>query len=459
MVTLSSLKSAIEIARSSRKENEKPEIVQEDLYTSIFLPLILTEYTLETILHIDDENEESIALIDSVFINFSIQIYASDSAISLMKKYHEVSLNNKKEPMDVRKQPLAYVFIETEREGVVQDLLSPYYMRLIYNIRYDDGKTSNKEKANKFLDNTEDITSILIKALGFEKDRDGYRKWILSQIEDSIIEENDESNLFKAAIKVLDITEFLTGEIVDFLAQEKLHIPKHIWDRKERNKDAETLKKDFLAFLEGKVAAMLKAIQKAERIKPPKIPDLFEGKFVAAMNKITELINGLIEAAKSIAGFVERDLLNIEDSFDTLVGFFSGVWNAIVDLIIGLFSMGKFIAVGFRGLLKVEKSFSKFFDAFTEFLDELWQAITNIEWIEVIKYIFTEVFPELKKFLTEEIPSWLEEIESRIDNVSQFSYDTGYFVFEVAENFLPPLRTLKVGSVSDAFAGIFKKVD
>lgn len=447
MNTLASILVKLEYVR--KNDSVEPRIVEEDLLTSILLP-----YTYKIVEGDPGEEENTSEFADdSIFVRLPVQIYLSPSGVSLIKKTMEVREPDSTKSFNVEEEPLFSIFIETKKEEKPGDILSGFYKRLVFNKKYVRKYSTANEIQQAVFTHTEDIKQILIAALDFENEEE-YKDWIKEELTGVTDEDLIDATFVNTTLAMLDVVEFIIEGINKELQQKALQIPEKIWNSKKRDEDVEAFIHDFSVVLREKIAGALEVIETISDFRPPEFIATLPGNLGKMFEDINTVINGLVDSLRAIASFAKENLLNPKDMFDTLVGFFSGVWNAVMDIIAGFFALAQLFVAGFKSLLKIEEDISAFLGLLAEFIDELVQAVANVNWIEVLLHLFKKVVPLLVEFLTETIPEWIENAEARLNDVSQFSYDLGYVVAEIAENFLPPLKAVRVGRVS---AGLFTK--
>jgi hypothetical protein len=172
-------------------------------------------------------------------------------------------------------------------------------------------------------------------------------------------------------------------------------------------------------------------------------------------------IKSLSTIARGYAIFLE----SVSGIAEFIVAFVSGVWNALMDLISGLFALIRLVISLIRNILGAATSQMKYLTnqdyyqaLFKEYIDNFLQAYVKVDWKDVIKELkdgMSIILDSIK-----DIPSKLMSSLSNL-NHTEIAYGIGYLIFEIVTLICPPLKLTKIGKfgskigkISDVFGDL-----
>lgn len=126
------------------------------------------------------------------------------------------------------------------------------------------------------------------------------------------------------------------------------------------------------------------------------------------MHSLTELItrfrNGIssfLALASSAINWLDTNRPDFSESIDTLVGYFSGLWDGIVDAILGFIDT---ISLVFHIIIALFKHGGKLHDVFElmlEIIDEFLAVLEKVPWGSLWQIITEDLYPEVRDFFIE----------------------------------------------------------
>lgn len=205
------------------------------------------------------------------------------------------------------------------------------------------------------------------------------------------------------------------------------------------------------------------------------IADLFIGFFDAVderinaakalMHSLTELItrfrNGIssfLALASSAINWLDTNRPDFSESIDTLVGYFSGLWDGIVDAILGFIDT---ISLVFHIIIALFKHGGKLHDVFElmlEIIDEFLAVLEKVPWGSLWQIITEDLYPEVRDFFIESTDELMFSIGDAISRTPAVSgYYFGYLVYNLVEMFFPPMKFSKISGVANDAANLTSK--
>lgn len=194
--------------------------------------------------------------------------------------------------------------------------------------------------------------------------------------------------------------------------------------------------------LSSTINLLSKAHENWESIKPDK--DSFLSPFHTAITWLIEFCLDVLSFANSIFNEL-RSILDklrneLNDMSDSLIAFFCGFWNGLVDAVEGI--IDTVILFGSVLLFFLKSINDGIVNLFLEFIEEvremgvfnfLEEALKSLA--KFVKYMHEMLVDGLYTILVK-----MEEGDIAIDNPRVLSYYFGYTVYNIVENFLPPLK-------------------
>jgi predicted PurR-regulated permease PerM len=161
-------------------------------------------------------------------------------------------------------------------------------------------------------------------------------------------------------------------------------------------------------------------------------------------------LNTIIQSFNTFLTTVVKDF---EASVQFVIALICGIWNAIVDLIIGFIALIKLVidaqVLAIEGANNLAEDAPYYSDLFLEYTDNIIQAVEDINWTE----IFESIKSDFQDFF-KAVPSDLERFIKGL-NAAELGYYIGYIAFNIAEFFLPILKVAKAakaGKLPELFA-------
>lgn len=159
---------------------------------------------------------------------------------------------------------------------------------------------------------------------------------------------------------------------------------------------------------------------------------------------VSRQVKSVLNVFDQFPEFMEKAQLLLQESDKMFTGLICGIWNALIDLLIGIIALVKLVLDAQVLNSHVQSDFVEdpiyYTNLFLEYTDNLLQALDNINWDEVLHKISTE----FGQFIAL-IPARLEKFVKGLNN-AQLGYYTGYIAFNIAEFFLPILKVAKAAS-------------
>lgn len=350
------------------------------------------------------------------------KIYLSTSGIQLLS----LSLNLRKgSPKEIA------VFVETYND---RDAISSAFFDIVLPFPLE------ASSGNNFLQNFKPIETVFRDALRLNDVRE-YQELVLSRL-------NPNSSALQQAANVLlpPMQLFLTGaisllEVVNPII-EKLTMPENVWKRSARSKDWKNIFNGIVKSLDKLLANIpdFKGTISQFRSTVQVDFDFITG-FLDKLNQIFSYIEKLITSIRDFIDDISQDL---QDSTDAFISFVSGLWDGLIDLVSGLLNLVLLLMQFGKAQLDTTKDLDITLSMFTEVIDEALQAIASVEWLKVWRHITQKKIPELVDFVQEEFDALVE----KSDDPSILGYYLGYFIFNIIENFFPPLKLSKLAAVA-----------
>jgi len=303
-----------------------------------------------------------------------------------------------------------------------------------------------EELAHEVLKSTPQLASRLAPVIGMG--REEFRDRVMEAAEDSdaapgLIDEQ----ISKVFARILEFLAEQATNLSHFLDRNS-RMPEEVWNPRKRPKD-------MADFLHGLDATLDKASSSAIEWFADKKLDLVDlagplaeidavAAFIqqaeALWNKPREFILRVANSIKDIIG-------SAGDSLDTLIGYVSGIWDGIIEGIIGfveLVALALRLAAKFlRANLKIEGAV----DLVREVIDEIVQALMRIDWIEFWIRFMKEVVPLIIDLLKQKADAFIDQATR---NSAMAGYYFGYLVYTIAEFFFPPLKLGKISRAARA---------
>ena len=345
-----------------------------------------------------------------------IPIYSKPQADKINSTLDRIALSSSIPPS------LYTMFIELGGE----DLFSGSYVRII-------GPGSERQ----FLQDTDVYEDLLKKALGLNT-TSAYKTYIRKQFKRTRLYQAGSHALLLPFSWALDGVIWLLNRVIPIF--ESIKMPEEIWksrpDLIENKLNAFAKQADKrIRHLVLKIKGVLDEAQKSE----PSESDVLS-------KELGQIVNPGLGMLEDLLNFINSNL-NVKSMIDFRIAFFSGFWDGLVDLVSGFFQLGILALelVGFQ--IETIKRPGEAFQVIKEFFDSAIGHLTNIDWIEIFRFLIQDFFPRVIK----NIDAIIGKIQEKASDSAYAGYHAGYFIFNVAENFFPPLKfadiAVKTGKV------------
>ncbi|MBK8442223.1 MAG: hypothetical protein IPL35_01910 [Sphingobacteriales bacterium] len=332
----------------------------------------------------------------------NIRLFISHDGAYLLENYEKTAID---------KDEIA-IFLEIPKNDIFSD--NVFLIKAGENAKqYAESILAHKWTQDKYILSKEQITELL------ETISTGKIFWdkvvsTINSIENFVID-----SITNIGISALDT-------ITDFFSK-KIRIDEKTWNSGHSEYSLEFLEKNIVAYL----------YQKHNEIKD----------FVKNNNTI--LPNWAINIIESFGKIIENiiiEIVEIKEEAENLWAFICGLWNGLMDLISDIFTLLNLLFQGVKLHNSYQKNEGYYKSLVSEYLDNVLQALANLDWKTVIKKGVIS-FIELKQYIYYELPEQLYEKLQNL-NTTELNYYEGYIVFNIVEFLLPPLKIAKLSKTS-----------
>ncbi|GLQ76063.1 hypothetical protein [Vibrio penaeicida] len=304
--------------------------------------------------------------------------------------------------------------------------------------------------------------------------------------------ENEDSDFSDFIVESMESLVKALDSVSKDLASD-LHAPKELWHPSERPADFNQTVKSAGESINNGITQLIAELQRVvidvnQSVSSAlgefevwandaidTIADLFIGFFDAVderinaakalMHSLTELItrfrNGIssfLALASSAINWLDTNRPDFSESIDTLVGYFSGLWDGIVDAILGFIDT---ISLVFHIIIALFKHGGKLHDVFElmlEIIDEFLAVLEKVPWGSLWQIITEDLYPEVRDFFIESTDELMFSIGDAISRTPAASgYYFGYLVYNLVEMFFPPMKFSKISGVANDAANLTSK--
>ena len=384
----------------------------------------------------------------------SYSFYISTSALSLVEVARKV--NPAKEGLD------GVTYMEV---GNNQDSLSGVFY---YAESGDDGLPSYS-----MLRDLVYLDAVIARMIGRERVR------LASFAGSKVPPVEGDFDLVSEIVSLLEVLgETMTAGIDDLGG--KLKISSKLWDPRERPDDIRKIIGDAAAFLNSAasglkndldqlvglsldaVNATLATLEKVLERGIDAIIEFFEEKFgdraasIKAARQLVSLVLQVVGTMRdklselrafgySAATWFDQTFGEVEESIDVLIGYFAGVWNGLVDAVLGIFDTVNLAISIVLGLFRLGDTASEAWNLSLELVDEVIQGLADADLMTTWDDFTENVFPELIDALTRHGSEIADAMGHTLTtNNAAVGYYFGYMVYMAAEMFFPPIKLTKV---------------
>lgn len=256
--------------------------------------------------------------------------------------------------------------------------------------------------------------------------------------------------LLKAFAALATTLEPKLALLSENLPQAKM--PEAIWKPDARPQDTNAALASVGKHIDRLKGILLDALNAIPEIQ---IFDAEQAKNTASINEhifysflldIQNFFNRTIHALRLIVNFFEKNHSAQGDSF-MLLGYISGLWDGLIDAVSGIVEL---ISLIFNALSKaIAKGISvdTLIAVFRESGEEISPILSNVEIDRLLRRFLDVWAPKIWTYFKERAEY---EATAFVRDSAQMGYHMGYFVYNIAENFLPPLKFTKVSKISES---------
>jgi len=243
---------------------------------------------------------------------------------------------------------------------------------------------------------------------------------------------------------ITDIGISIFGSIADYFG-ETLRIPDSFWNADDPEYAIGKAEDILVSYVNVGAAKIRKFADDNKTYLPAMVMYMFEG------------FATMLEALSSVL----HDLL---DGIEQVIAFVCGIWNALMDLISGIFGLIKLVFQGIAAVNDLQTNGSYYKALMLEYMDDMLVALIKLDWKKVVLGAY-KAHQEMTE-LVNSIPSLILKGLASL-NHTEVGYYGGYIVFQIIEFLFPPLKLAKLGKLSSLskiadiftdFAGTAKKV-
>jgi len=388
--------------------------------------------------------EVSVRLPDrKVLIGQTFEIYLSRSGVRLLE------LANERKPGHGIE---AVIFLEANRGDVIS--------RTVFEIAPRAGLS-----ASQFLSATAHFSPILSSALSLSR-RD-YEQLVKDRFDGAGLFDTVEDVLLEHTGELLIALEGPVASLAAGLGGVKM--PRELWHPGERPKNFNEFLSTLALTLDTAIDRVLDALASIPRLSLSDILSDLPGEsllpeaiarlvfaFRRMASDVEGMWNGVLQFVTDAAQFIKANKPNAGDSFDTLIGYFCGIWDGIIDAVSGLLELA---GLGLRLLgnfVKASKEPRVAIELILEALDQLLAAFRMVDWVEIWSHFVSIILPKIIEMLRREGEELLDKIAR---NSAAAGYYFGYLVYNIAETFFPPLKLSKVAAGSEAATNAARVAD
>jgi hypothetical protein len=350
-----------------------------------------------------------------------VRLFISHDGAYLLENYQKLDKLNNDE---------IAIFLEVPKDDVFSD--NVMLIKAGSNaVQYTNSILNTKWTKDKYTLSEEQIKSLL------EYVHSGNSIWskiieVVNEVEDLVVD------------KMTDAGVYIFSEIANFF-EETIRLDEKRWNSSHKEYSLKEIEDDIVQFFN----------QQSKKI------DNLREKYKNQPDWIKNILNSYREITIKILIVIEDYKADLQNNW----AFICGLWNGLVDLLSGIFTLIKILFQGIKASYKFNKNEDYYKTLLLEYLDNTIQAILILDWKEVTSKSII-AFVELQKKLYFQLPKELWEKACKL-NDTEINYYFGYVVFNILEFIIPPLKFAKLAKagklekivgVLDKIAGLGKQV-
>ncbi|MBO9467989.1 hypothetical protein J7443_22345 [Tropicibacter sp. R15_0] len=238
--------------------------------------------------------------------------------------------------------------------------------------------------------------------------------------------------------EAFDLADETAKDFATFL-ETNSRMPRGLWDPRHQPKDWA----DFLDGLKAEQTPVLDSVEQEVVALQTGFLKRFAGmgrflptRLQAMLGRLSKMWNWLFGTIRGCIDLLRDMKPDLEETGAAVLGFVSGLWDGIMDAVIGFLEM---LSLGFKLVaadLRLNKDFSTVFQTVLEFLETTYAALEKIDFDALWDWV-QRAWPILWN------AAWTRAewaFDKVISNSAQSGYYFGYIVYMVIEFFLPPLK-------------------
>ena len=373
----------------------------------------------------------------------TFEIYLSRNGVRLLE------LANDREPGAGIE---AVIFLEVNRGDVIS--------KTVFEIAPRDGMT-----ASQFLSETVHFSPLFSSALRLT--RREYEELVEKRFNGEGVFDTVEDMLLEAAGELLIALQGPVQNLAHALADKKM--PHELWHPTDRPKDFNEFLNELAQTFDGAIDAVLDALASVPRLSVSQLLEELPGEsllpdaivdhisaFRRLVSDVERMWNGFLQFFTDAAQFIKLNKPSAGDSFDTLIGYFCGIWDAIIDSVSGLIELAGLALSLLGAFIKASKDPRVAIELVLEALDQLIAAFKMIDWGAIWSHFAVAILPKVVDILRREADDLADDIAR---NSAAVGYYFGYLVYNIAETFFPPLKLSKAAAGTKAATNAARYAD
>jgi len=249
---------------------------------------------------------------------------------------------------------------------------------------------------------------------------------------------------------VLDELKPLTNDFAKLMGQYKM--PEELWKPDRMTDDFKTLVASLGQKLDTAANGVLDGLTDLPKLRIVSTVTALPGSsnfpvLLGLLSWIESTWNTMLDLVADAARFLRDNKPQAADALGALIGYYCGLWDAIVDAAAGIVEM---VSLGLglvSAFIRAQANPQRVSNFVLEAFDEVVQAISRIDWVKLWNHLLGKIIPKVVKLLRERAAS-LADKASR--STATAGYYFGYLVYNVVEIFFPPLKFTKVARATEA---------
>lgn len=245
----------------------------------------------------------------------------------------------------------------------------------------------------------------------------------------------------KEAGTIVGLIAVQVARLAHYLEQNS-RMPRELWDPEQRPQSftdlLDRLDKDLppkLNAISNQIEATDFGLESAARITSgiPVLNEIIDF-MLSTWHAVQSVITSVLDAISS-------SLDDARESLETIIGYVSGLWDGVMEALIGLLEMGALLLQVIGAFLIASHDLTRVRAVLREFTDEVIQALARVDWVVFWGRFASEILPLIIDLLKKKGTAFIDEA-TRHSAVAGYYF--GYLVYTVIEFFMPPLKFGKI---------------